>query len=230
IIGGQECDETGHPWLALLHRSEGSTCSGVLLNQDWIVTAAHCFYLGELRIGLGVHNRRVLRGNEQVRVSARKKCYPATASIITNSSCSEYTDDIMLIKLDSSVEYTERVRPLSLPTSPASEGAECTVMGWGTTTPPDVTYPAVPVCVRIEMLNNAVCELARDLWNITDSVLCAGTWFGGKDSCKGDSGGPLICRGQLTGIVSWGGFPCEQPLEYGVYTKVISFLFWIQSI
>nr|ACE95064.1 kallikrein toxin 1 [Heloderma suspectum cinctum] len=229
IIGGQECPQLLHPWLGLLYHSGGPYCSVVLINQDWVVTAAHCFYSGELRVGLGVHNRRVLTGNEQFRVSERKICYPDTNSTTTNSSCSEYTD-IMLIKLNSSVEYTRNVRPLRLPTSTVSEGTYCTVMGWGTTTSPNVTYPAVPHCVRIRMLNNIDCELAYPWWNITDSVLCAGTWSGGKDSCKGDSGGPLICRGQLQGIVSFGGFPCAQPLEPGVYTKVNSYLNWIQSI
>nr|AAB28515.1 gilatoxin=kallikrein-like serine protease [Heloderma horridum=Mexican beaded lizards, ssp. horridum, venom, Peptide, 245 aa] [Heloderma horridum] len=237
IIGGQECDETGHPWLALLHRSEGSTWSGVLLNRDWILTAAHCEELGPMKICFGMKNRNVLRGDEQVKVAAVKKCYPATAGTIYNCN---YVNTVlmnndllkrelfpMLIKLDSSVDYNERVAPLSLPTSPASLGAECSVLGWGTTTPDDVTLPDVPVCVNIEIFNNAVCQVARDLWKFTNK-LCAGVDFGGKDSCKGDSGGPLVCDNQLTGNVSWG-FNCEQGEKYG-YIKLIKFNFWIQNI
>jgi secreted trypsin-like serine protease len=40
------------------------------------------------------------------------------------------------------------------------------------------------------------------------SYLCAGYLNGGTDSCRGDSGGPLICvennRPVLRGVTSWG--------------------------
>ncbi|XP_034003938.1 anionic trypsin-1-like [Trematomus bernacchii] len=46
---------------------------------------------------------------------------------------------------------------------------------------------------------------------------------------KGDSGGPLICDGQLEGIVSWG-ISCANPYFPGVYTKVRNYVGWIQRV
>jgi len=75
-----------------------------------------------------------------------------------------------------------------------------------------------------------------------DSQICAGG-EDGKDSCKGDSGGPLYMsrvnnRGQITldgmqpyylmGLVSFGSRECGTG-KPGIYTRVESFLPWIKE-
>ena len=57
----------------------------------------------------------------------------------------------------------------------------------------------------------------------------------GKDSCTGDSGGPLISRqGEeepmyLKGIVSFGARRCGEKGIPGVYTKVSEYIRWISN-
>ena len=55
---------------------------------------------------------------------------------------------------------------------------------------------------------------------------------GGKDSCDGDSGGPLICdiegSAVLVGVTSWGGL-CGYSGHPGVYANVHFFADWIRD-
>lgn len=75
-------------------------------------------------------------------------------------------------------------------------------------------------------------------WNINpDSQICAGTWNSTtqtiKDSCSGDSGGPLMMLESntnlwyLVGIVSFGDYPCD---GLGAYTNVKYFYDWITDL
>lgn len=71
--------------------------------------------------------------------------------------------------------------------------------------------------------------------SLGSSQICAGGQRG-KDSCRGDSGGPLMSveraadgTGKWTavGIVSFGPSPCGMEGWPGVYTRVSSFSDWI---
>ena len=68
-------------------------------------------------------------------------------------------------------------------------------------------------------------------------MFCAGLKEGRKDSCTGDSGGPLLCETEndmgekqwtLFGITSFGE-GCGQKGKYGIYTKVPNFKNWIKK-
>ena len=83
-------------------------------------------------------------------------------------------------------------------------------------------------------------ELAAGLVDpLTDAMLCAGIKAGGRDSCYGDSGGPLLAteagRPVQIGIVSWGEGPSDSEVKcghadvYGVYSRIDAFRDWIDS-
>uniref|UniRef100_A0A673VB47 Kallikrein related peptidase 13 n=1 Tax=Suricata suricatta TaxID=37032 RepID=A0A673VB47_SURSU len=91
-----------------------------------------------------------------------------------------------------------------------------------------VSYPPTLQCANIQLRSDEECHQVYP-GKITPNMLCAGTKEGGKDSCEGDSGGPLICNGTLHGIISWGDFPCGQPNRPGVYTRVSQYVVWIQE-
>jgi secreted trypsin-like serine protease len=67
---------------------------------------------------------------------------------------------------------------------------------------------------------------------IDDTEICAGVPGAVRDSCYGDSGGPLMAHDEASdryvqiGIVSWG-YQCGHPVYPGVYARVASFHQWI---
>lgn len=42
IVGGSPSEPTAWPWIVTIYRNGLFHCSGVILNEFWIITAAHC--------------------------------------------------------------------------------------------------------------------------------------------------------------------------------------------
>ncbi|XP_060113837.1 alpha- and beta-fibrinogenase OhS1-like [Heteronotia binoei] len=225
IIGGWECSEDEHPWLAVLYDLTMPYCAGILIDLNWVVTAAHCCLKNrDIVIHLGEHSLSESSGHEQIRISKQ------TILFSNSTDCeTECKNDIMLIKLNTAAIPTAYVAPIDLPPCPPQLGTDCTVCGWGAITSPVETFPDVPNCVNITIVETQLCEDKFPCIE-PENILCAGDLKGGKDSCRGDSGGPLICGNKLQGIVSLGGNPCGQPNLPAVYTKICRYAEWIRGI
>ena len=96
-------------------------------------------------------------------------------------------------------------------------------------------YPEVLQKVDLPIISNAEClrQLQPKVAAIPPTSLCAGFEEGGKDTCFGDGGGPLMCfddlRGRwvLAGVTSWGD-GCAEPNKPGVYMAVSKYIEYIQ--
>ncbi|XP_055454274.1 anionic trypsin-2 [Psammomys obesus] len=218
IVGGYTCQKHSVPYQVSLN-SGYHFCGGSLINNQWVVSAAHC-YKSRIQVRLGEHNINVLEGNEQFVNSAKVIRHP-------NYNSRTLDNDIMLIKLSSPVTLNARVATVALPTSCVCAGTQCLISGWGNTLSSGVKNPDLLQCLDAPVLSQAACE-ASYTGKITNNMICVGFLEGGKDSCQGDSGGPVVCNGQLQGVVSWG-YGCAQKNNPGVYTKVCNYVDWIQN-
>lgn len=89
--------------------------------------------------------------------------------------------------------------------------------------------------VDLPLVSTQVCAKRWPHNKVGAGQLCAGydSPDAGKDSCNGDSGGPINAydeRGCPTqvGLVSWGTRRCGAPKAYGVYTRISHYAGWLR--
>ncbi|XP_029593925.1 trypsin-2-like [Salmo trutta] len=199
IVGGYECKAYSQPHQVSLN-SGYHCCGGSLVNENWVVSAAHC-YQSRVEVRLGEHNIQVTEGSEQFISSSRVIRHP-------NYSSYNIDNDIMLIKLSKPATLNTYVQPVALPTSCAPAGTMCTVSGWGNTMSSTADSNKLQ-CLNIPILSYSDCNNSYP-GMITNAMFCAGYLEGGKDSCQGDSSGPVVCNGELLGCCVLG-YGCAEP-------------------
>ncbi|XKL66668.1 hypothetical protein PGB90_010088 [Kerria lacca] len=229
IVGGMPTGVNRYPWVARLVYDGKFHCGASLINNDYVLTAAHCvrrLKRSKIRVILGDHDQTVISDSESV--------MRAVSSIVRHRhfDVNSYNHDIALLKLRKPVNFSKTVRPVCLPPEgldPA--GMTGTVVGWGRTSEGG-TLASVIQEVQVPILTLNQCRNSKyKPTRITPNMICAGK--GVQDSCQGDSGGPLLVNSsgndklELAGIVSWG-VGCGRPGYPGVYTRVNRYLDWVK--
>ncbi|XP_041419171.1 serine protease 56-like [Xenopus laevis] len=230
IVGGSVTSPGSWPWLVNLRLNGDLMCGGVLLDDMWILTAAHCFTgnvnLLQWTVVVGQYDlSKKVQGEKTFQVNR----------IVTHPKFNQKTfdNDLALLELTSSVTASESARPVCLPPVPIdpAPGTNCYIAGWGSLYE-DGPLSDVIMEAHVPVLSQEACRgtLGKDM--LTSTMFCAGYLTGGIDSCQGDSGGPLTCQDPISkqyvlyGITSWGD-GCGERGKPGIYTRVTAFTDWI---
>lgn len=248
LIGGGVTKLSEFPWTALIvyMHADGSTafyCGGALINEEYVLTAAHCVV--SLRKGWKVHRVRLGEWDLSTSVDCSDdSCADPVIDmdiddIIVHSEHDDLrkANDIALIRLRSRVEYCVTIQPICLPISEEirlinHEGMTAYAAGWGRTENGTSSDRKRSVPLPISNLENCTNEYQDIDFELLPTHLCAGG-ENGKDSCSGDSGGPLmrLVHGSwyLLGVVSFGLKSCGTQSTPSVYSNVAEYMDWIRN-
>ncbi|NXJ57203.1 GRAA protein, partial [Spizaetus tyrannus] len=229
IIGGHEVAPHSRPFMALINSANGKfICGGALIKKNWVLTAAHCNAEGG-EVILGAHSRKANEREKQVIQIAKLIRYPRYRS-------DRKENDLMLLQLKKRARLNKAVQLIPLPTSDddPKPGTTCTVAGWGQTQNHPRKSSDTLREVNITVISRQICNDNHHYKNnpvITGNMICAGAKNGGKDSCFGDSGGPLRCNNVMRGITAFGkAKKCGSADGPGVYTRLTKqYLQWIRK-
>ncbi|KAJ8721367.1 hypothetical protein PYW07_002142 [Mythimna separata] len=250
IYGGQLTELDEFPWMALLgYKNRTGTityqCGGTLINRRYILTAAHCItgaivpkYGHIATARLGEYDTRTDVDCVGSECADRPQEIPV-ASAYPHPGYSDNNrnkkDDIGIVRLAARAEYTYYVQPICLVDNRdrLETGDDVYVAGWGKTQ--FERKSPIKMKLRLSIFDKDACiSKYRPVGALLgENQFCAGGVFL-EDTCRGDSGGPLMKRRpegvwESVGVVSFGPTPCGSDGWPGVYTSVARYVDWIKN-
>ncbi|XP_028026931.1 serine protease Hayan-like [Bombyx mandarina] len=243
--GGTAAERAEFPFMALLGFGASAEeaqwlCGGSVLSARYILTAAHC--ISEPRLGpLKYAALGILKRSDPPEIWQRH----TLAQVIPHpdyASPSKY-HDIALLKTEKQIQFNINVVPACLYSGEKKRNIDpsrALALGWGYLGP---NTRLADVLQKVEVSEFTAEECLthypphRHLLDGFDNStqLCYGDRNKTRDTCEGDSGGPLIlhnsevgCAKAVFGVTS-SGVECDVATA-GLYTRVEHYKPWIESI
>ncbi|XP_031637916.1 chymotrypsin-1-like [Contarinia nasturtii] len=216
IVGGENARDGQAPYQCSIQKNGRHFCGCAIINEQWILTAAHCIVSGMWNYAT------VLVGTNDLKSGGVR--YEVQEHIVHEEyqSPSRYAHDIGLVRVEK-MKFTKKVQPIKYTSNYVESGAALKIFGWGMLGESS-SYPEVLQTINTTALSQDECK--KNVNIIHDSHLCTFTKKG-EGACFGDSGGSLVLGDELVGLVNFG-IPCAVGYPDG-FARISYFYDWIES-
>ncbi|XP_055693444.1 chymotrypsin-2-like [Lutzomyia longipalpis] len=223
IVGGQNAVAGQFPHMASLRSTANSHfCGGFIINNRWVVSAAHC------TINRTPANTWIVVGGLQLSTGGTNVF---TSAVVNHPNYVPQTlaNDISLLQSRDNIAFSNLVQAMEVGSTFIGGGLQATAAGWGR------LGANLPLANTLQWLNtqtltNAECRTrmpAGPANSVFDNTICAFTQSG-QGMCNGDSGSALFIGNSAIGVVSWGIGPCAGGFPDN-FARVSSHRDWILS-
>ncbi|CAF3193332.1 unnamed protein product [Rotaria socialis] len=231
LASGTEVRPHSLPWHVSIQYKEQHLCSGTLIDDQHVLTAASCFQSNLIHIPYSVALDAHYLSNSTYRIPIDR--------FIFHSDFNQATliNDIAVIKLSQHIQsFSDRIRPACLARSIRQPDVSSLliVAGWRTVKNNTWSVSNTNELRQARLTAMDECSEVYPKRYDFEKQICAGTQGSKRDLCLGDMGSGLfekrkhdVDRWILTGIVSYGcefasnGYP-------GVYVRISHYYDWIQ--
>ncbi|KAE8578093.1 hypothetical protein XENTR_v10023330 [Xenopus tropicalis] len=226
--------EAAWPWQVSIQQYGFHVCSGVLIAETWVLTAAHCVSSlvppSDYSVHLGKHQQGGWNPHQIMRAVKRVVLHPEYGPAAGDN-------DLALLETYYGVTYSDYIQPICPPSDVSlAQAKRCLVTGWETLQSFGDPSSASLRALQVSLLDPKECGTRRNQSNPRrETPLCAAGKKGKKYACLGDSGAPLVCQLQSGGPwllfgISSSRAKSNQPLCPGNFTAVSSKLSWILEV
>lgn len=189
-----------------------SSCSGSIINDFWVITAAHCL-TGEIR-QVGIFHQTA-EGQRIIAKADLQNIHIHPQWRARNKSYNNRGFDLALLKTTHPIDFSDHIQPIKLSRTNPRNGQSGIIAGFGESEP-DVEPP------REGFVAITPCYIGVPRLLCSTEMVRAGS---------GDSGGSLISNGKLVGVTSASCTEVKEPkVCTTIYVSVAAHAHWIIEV
>lgn len=223
INHGLEAAENQFPFHAVIMDPNGDmTCGGTFISRRHVLTAAHCVQVWS-KSDITIYGAMISIDDEK-KISADV----SRIDVHPNYDSQYFRDDIAIVTLVSDIEDRDgrRIRAMKLPEQDEKYPINACglTLGFGETQ--DGNMSTKLLFARERLVSPSVCNIYSNFRS--EAMICA--FNSRSESCRSDSGGGLVVKQKLVGVLTYGfGHACGSH-QTAVYVKVSAYINWIRGI
>ncbi|KAK9723279.1 Trypsin-like serine protease [Basidiobolus ranarum] len=209
IVGGTVTQEGELPFMARVLVKNVSSCGGFILSQKWIGTAAHCVVDQETLVVASPIQFQIIVGTTSNTTDFSNLKRVVQVVTAPGYSTNGQKNDLALLELEQELTFSNRIQPIPISNSKIAEKETFTAAGWGITE--NATSSAR--LLKVDLLTAPISKCRKVIPDFKDNngpQICIDAEVN-KDTCAGDSGGPLFRKEgngtSLYGVTSYSAYP-----------------------